>query len=70
MTTATEAKVLPFRAPAAFRPEPEPEDDRLQGWPLLAVWAGLVIGSWAVTIALAVLLVRGVLAVASWVGAW
>ena len=70
MTTASEARVIPFPAPAAFRPEPEPEDDRIQGWPVVAVWAALALGSWAVTIALAVALVRGALAVASWVAGW
>lgn len=71
MTTRTTApERIPLSAHATYGPGPEPAVERMTGWPLVLAWAVMIVGSWAVAIGVAVLLVRGALAVASWVATW
>lgn len=50
-----------------FRCDVEPDIEPMTGWPLVLVWAGLFLGSWAITIALAWAVVRVIVAVIRWI---
>lgn len=45
------APVVPLPTRAAY--EPEPEVERATGWPLVAAWALMFVGSWTIAIAAA-----------------
>lgn len=51
----------------AFGADVEPDVELVTGWPLVLVWAGLFLGSWAITIALAWAVVRVIVAVIRWI---
>lgn len=47
--------------------EPEPEPVQLAGWQLRPAWAAIVVGSWALAIAVVWAVVRVIVAVIRWI---